>query len=285
MHGITHRQISATGGAALAALSAPATWPAAAAAGALVWMCTKTGSLPDTLERGVFRHHRSLRVLTVGAACGAVAAVGAPLLAPVVALWLEPFDHRTELHDPTITLPVLGLLTWTAALAGPLALVPMEAITIGWALHLAADACTPRGLPITWWKDDNGEARRVHLLPKNDRIPTKGRPGDPTNPEDPREIRVRKGARVLFGVLLLVASAAMFKAYWPQLQSGTAASARQCTAHAARRVAHARRHVVVALDRRPHRRRRATVYVPASNGHTRHVKLVCRGGRWHVRSG
>src|SRR4051794_24607461 len=278
MHGITHRQLSMTGGAALVVASAPTTWPAAAAAGALVWMCSKTGSLPDTIERGVFRRHRGLRLLTIGTICGTVAAAGAPLLVPVVALWLEPFDHRSDLHDPTITIPVLGLLTWAAALVGPFVLVPMEALSISWVLHLAADACTPRGLPIIWLKNEKGEARRVHLLPKDKRIPTKGRPGDPTNPEDPREIRVRKGARVLFGVLLIIASAVMFKAYWTQLARSTA-SAHQCTTHAARRVAHARHHGVVLLDRRPHHRRRATVFTPAG-----HVKLVCRGGRWHVRS-
>src|SRR4051812_5098648 len=121
MHGITHRRISTTGGAAAAAvtLAVPVTLPAAAAAGALVWCCSRTGSLPDTLEHGVFRRHRIARIVLIVTVCGIVAAAGAPLLVPVLGLWLEPFDHRTELHDPTITLPVLGLLLWIAALTGP----------------------------------------------------------------------------------------------------------------------------------------------------------------------
>jgi inner membrane protein len=120
--------------------------------------------LPDVDQLGARVHRRTRlerRTLLAGAA-GAVVRLPLVILAAVV-------SHRTVTHSAFAGAAVAALVAALALPAGgALALVVAGGVAIGYASHLAADACTPAGVclwaPLSW--------RRVWLLPPRARIRT-----------------------------------------------------------------------------------------------------------------
>ena len=84
---------------------------------------------------------------------------------PIAALLHGAFGHRGLLHS------AVGLLLFCLLAALPLAfwwgLLPSLVLAIGYASHLAADACTKSGIPLLFPKK-----AKVHLLPPALRLST-----------------------------------------------------------------------------------------------------------------
>jgi membrane-bound metal-dependent hydrolase YbcI (DUF457 family) len=120
--------------------------------------------LPDLDQLGARVHRRSRlerRSLLVGATG---AAMRLPLLACAV---LVP--HRGVTHSAVACIAAAGFAALVASAAAAVAaLVVGAGVGIGYAEHLAADACTPGGVRL--WAPLSG--RRVWLLPPRARIPT-----------------------------------------------------------------------------------------------------------------
>jgi membrane-bound metal-dependent hydrolase YbcI (DUF457 family) len=74
--------------------------------------------------------------------------------------------HRTYTHTPLLLLPLIAAVIATATFAGPVVLMVVAGVAIGYAAHLAADACTAHGLP--GWP----VLERVWLLPPHTRVRT-----------------------------------------------------------------------------------------------------------------
>jgi membrane-bound metal-dependent hydrolase YbcI (DUF457 family) len=120
--------------------------------------------LPDVDQLGARVHRRTRlerRTLLAGAA-------GAMLRLPLT-LFAVVASHRTVTHSAMACAAVAALATLVASPAGAgVALVVAGGVAIGYAAHVAADACTPAG--VTLWAPLS--RRRVWLLPSRARIPT-----------------------------------------------------------------------------------------------------------------
>jgi membrane-bound metal-dependent hydrolase YbcI (DUF457 family) len=120
--------------------------------------------LPDMDQLGARVHRRSRlerRSLLVGA-------TGAALRLSLLA-FAALVPHRGVTHSAVACPAAAGFAALVAAPAGAAAaLVVGAGVGIGYAAHLAADACTPGGVRL--WAPLSG--RRVWLLPVRARIPT-----------------------------------------------------------------------------------------------------------------
>lgn len=120
--------------------------------------------LPDVDQLGAHIHRRTRlerRNLAAGVAGGA-------LRLPVVA-FAAIVPHRAVTHSTLACVAAAGLAALVAAPAGSaVAQVVGAGVAIGYAAHVAADACTPGG--VTLWAPLS--RRRVWLLPPRARIPT-----------------------------------------------------------------------------------------------------------------
>lgn len=83
--------------------------------------------------------------------------------APLAAAANRTWGHRGVLHSPAVLLVVAAAVVPIGLLVG---WVPATALWLGYASHIALDACTPVGVPST------KERGRLYLLPKRWRIPT-----------------------------------------------------------------------------------------------------------------
>jgi membrane-bound metal-dependent hydrolase YbcI (DUF457 family) len=120
--------------------------------------------LPDVDQLGARVHRRSRlerRSLLVGA-------TGAALRGPLL-VFAVVVRHRGVAHSAVACVATAGFAALVAASAGPAtALVVGAGVGVGYAAHLAADACTPGGVCL--WAPLSG--RRVWLLPARARVPT-----------------------------------------------------------------------------------------------------------------
>lgn len=157
---MTHELIGVT--AAIGVAQAAQWGPLETAGGAAAACC---GSwLPDADQLGSRIHRRS----GLERRCLAVGAAGLVLRLPLLAFCVLA-SHRGVSHS------ALGCVAVAGAVG--LALVPLGAavvlvwaggLTVGYAAHLAADACTPTGVRLFWPLS----RRRVWLLPAGFRIRT-----------------------------------------------------------------------------------------------------------------
>lgn len=79
------------------------------------------------------------------------------------------FGHRGFLHSASALLLVVLLSLPTCLFYG---WQPWAALALGYASHLAADACTRSGVPISYVPFLNPTKRRYHLLPRSMRFAT-----------------------------------------------------------------------------------------------------------------
>lgn len=119
--------------------------------------------LPDIDQLGARVHRRSRlerRSLLVGA-------TGAALRLPLLAL-AALVPHRGLTHSSLACAAAAAFAALIASPAGASAALAVGAgVAIGYAAHLAADACTPGGVRL--WAPLSGQ--RVWLLPPHARIP------------------------------------------------------------------------------------------------------------------
>lgn len=85
-------------------------------------------------------------------------------LAPISGIAHALLGHRGPMHS-LAAVAVVGMLATPAALV--VGWPPVLALALGYASHLAADACTPSGVPLFY-----PTRMRYHLLPKQMRIAT-----------------------------------------------------------------------------------------------------------------
>lgn len=120
--------------------------------------------LPDVDQLGARVHTRTRlerRSLIVGA-------VGAVVRLPLVA-FAGIVSHRALTHSALACAAAAGLAALVASPVGPSpALLVGGGVAIGYAAHVAADACTPGGVRL--WAPFS--PRRVWLLPPRARVPT-----------------------------------------------------------------------------------------------------------------
>ena len=120
--------------------------------------------LPDLDQLGARAHRRSTlerRSLLFGAA-------GSAMRLPLIA-FAALVPHRTVTHSALACAAAGGLVALVAfPLGADAALVVGVGVAIGYAAHVAADACTPGGVCL--WAPISRE--RVWLLPPRARIPT-----------------------------------------------------------------------------------------------------------------
>ena len=155
----TH-QITGVGLGAVGAAAMHVPGRAAAVLVASAWL----GSLLPDADRAGARLYRRTRVERRH---GPVRALGALARLPLRALVLLP--HRGPTHSPAggaLAAALAGLLV--ARVAPGLAVAAAAGIAVGWLAHVAADACTPGGVPLHWPLS----RRRRWLVPPRARIPT-----------------------------------------------------------------------------------------------------------------
>jgi inner membrane protein len=120
--------------------------------------------LPDVDQFSARVHRRTPleRRTRLGRVAGAVLRLPLVLFALVV-------SHRTVTHSALACAAAAALAALVASPAGPgVALVIAGGVAIGYASHVAADACTPAG--VTLWAPLS--RRRAWLLPRGARIRT-----------------------------------------------------------------------------------------------------------------